>query len=72
MAAKGWPCCGLSPSRALTTAVLRCRSLAHLSISLSPHRYVARVLTDWENHRTESEYEKSYIIKSFSFQAVNS
>jgi hypothetical protein len=33
---------------------------------------VARVLTDWENHRTESEYEKSYIIKSFSFQAVNS
>ena len=52
--------------------LLRCGpSLTSLSLSrLSQVR--RRVLTDWENHRTESEYEKSYIIKSFSFQAVNS
>ena len=69
----------------LTRAVLRGRARAHHSccgvgpspcsppyLAIPPHRYVARVLTDWENHRTESEYEKSYIIKSFSFQAVNS
>ena len=60
-------------ARSCGPQLLRCRSFAHLSIRLSPlRRYVARVLTDWENHRTESEYEKSYIIKSFSFQAVNS
>ena len=60
-------------SRALATAAAASVPLALSSIRLSPlHRYVARVLTDWENHRTESEYEKSYIIKSFSFQAVNS
>ena len=36
------------------------------------YRKVAELLTDWENHRTESEYENSLIVKSFCFQFVNS
>ena len=26
-------------------------------------------MTEWENHRTETEWENSYIYKSFGFQA---
>ena len=33
---------------------------------------VAVLLTNWENHRTESAYENSLIVKSFCFQFVNS
>jgi len=36
------------------------------------YRTVAKKLTDWENHRTESEYENNLIIKNFIFQFVNS
>ena len=36
------------------------------------YRRIAKLLTDYENHRTESEYENSFIIKSFAFQFVNS
>jgi hypothetical protein len=36
------------------------------------YRKVATILTDWENHRTESEYENSMIVKNFIFQFVNS
>ena len=30
------------------------------------------VMTKWENHRTQSEFEDSFILKSFLFQCVNS
>jgi len=33
---------------------------------------VAIKLTDWENHRTETEYEDALIVKKFAFQFVNS
>jgi len=33
---------------------------------------IASWLTEWENHRTESDWERSFIIKSFLFQFVNS
>jgi len=33
---------------------------------------IASFLTEWENHRTESDWERSFIIKSFLFQFVNS
>jgi anoctamin-10/anoctamin-7 len=33
---------------------------------------VAVILTDAENHRTETQYEDSLIAKTFSFQFVNS
>lgn len=36
------------------------------------YRKVAKRLTDWENHRTESEYENALILKNFIFQFVNS
>ena len=29
-------------------------------------------MTEWETHRTETEFENSFIIKSFAFQSVNS
>lgn len=35
-------------------------------------KMVAVKLNDWENHRTESEYENSLIIKIFAFYFVNS
>jgi hypothetical protein len=36
------------------------------------YRKVASKLTEWENYRTESEYENSFIVKNFLFQFVNS
>mmetsp|Transcript_84755 Transcript_84755/g.169282 ORF Transcript_84755/g.169282 Transcript_84755/m.169282 type:complete len:737 (-) Transcript_84755:133-2343(-) len=36
------------------------------------YRAVSVVLNDWENHRTETEYEDALIIKTFTFQAFNS
>ncbi len=33
---------------------------------------VAIALNDWENHRTETEYENALILKTFLFQFVNS
>ncbi len=36
------------------------------------YRNVAKRLTDWENHRTESDYENNLILKNFVFQFVNS
>ena len=36
------------------------------------YRHLGVLMTDWENHRTESEYENSLIKKNFAFQFVNS
>jgi len=36
------------------------------------YNFVAIKLTDWENHRTETEYEDALIVKKFAFQFVNS
>ena len=34
--------------------------------------YVSVKLNDWENHRTETEYEDHLIAKTFLFQFINS
>ncbi|XP_033632205.1 anoctamin-3-like isoform X1 [Asterias rubens] len=34
--------------------------------------FIAYKLTDWENHRTQSQYDDALIIKLFAFQFVNS
>eukprot|EP00004_Rigifila_ramosa_P007079 TRINITY_DN179_c0_g1_i1.p1 TRINITY_DN179_c0_g1~~TRINITY_DN179_c0_g1_i1.p1 ORF type:complete len:754 (+),score=213.52 TRINITY_DN179_c0_g1_i1:323-2263(+) len=36
------------------------------------YRNIAGKLTDWENHRTDTEYEDNLITKTFLFQFVNS
>ena len=36
------------------------------------YAYIATILNDWENHRTESEYEAALVAKLFYFQFVNS
>ena len=36
------------------------------------YKWLARKLTDWENYRTQTQYDDSYIIKLFGFQFVNS
>jgi len=36
------------------------------------YKRIAVVLTDWENHRTDSDYEDALIVKTFAFQFVNS
>mmetsp|Transcript_24137 Transcript_24137/g.33847 ORF Transcript_24137/g.33847 Transcript_24137/m.33847 type:complete len:693 (+) Transcript_24137:62-2140(+) len=36
------------------------------------YRRVAMWLTEWENYRTDSEFENAFIIKNFVFQFVNS
>jgi len=33
---------------------------------------IAKALTEWETHRTESQFEDSLIVKTFAFQFVNS
>ena len=33
---------------------------------------IARTLNDWENHRTDTQYEDALIGKTFMFQFVNS
>ena len=38
----------------------------------SIYRRVGVVMTDWENHRTQSAYENSLILKNSIFQSVNS
>ncbi|XP_022659690.1 anoctamin-7-like isoform X2 [Varroa destructor] len=35
------------------------------------YAYVAEKLTDWENHRTQSQYNDALIIKLFAFQFTN-
>ena len=37
----------------------------------SAYQGLAEKLTEWENHRTQTEWEDSLIIKSFAFQFVN-
>lgn len=32
---------------------------------------LAKKLTDWENHRTQTEWEDALIVKAFMFQFVN-
>eukprot|EP01119_Soliformovum_irregulare_P017174 TRINITY_DN5054_c0_g1_i1.p1 TRINITY_DN5054_c0_g1~~TRINITY_DN5054_c0_g1_i1.p1 ORF type:complete len:718 (+),score=198.14 TRINITY_DN5054_c0_g1_i1:149-2155(+) len=34
--------------------------------------WIASKLTEWENHRTEEEWETSFVVKNFLFQFVNS
>lgn len=36
------------------------------------YSFIAKALTDWENYRTETEYEDSMITKIFVFQFINS
>ena len=36
------------------------------------YEILAFKLTDWENHKTQSSYERSFIVKSYLFQFVNS
>ena len=49
-----------------------CLNAVFIVVFNAIYRAVAVQLTAWENHRTESAYENSLILKSFSFQFVNS
>jgi len=56
-----------------TAAMLIAATLNSIFITVfnEIYRRVGVMLTDWENHRTESEYENSLILKNAIFQAVN-
>jgi hypothetical protein len=41
------------------------------SCFLSRYEVIARHLTEWENHRTPTEFEDSIISKNFMFQFIN-
>jgi Calcium-activated chloride channel len=43
-----------------------------IQISNFAYSFIATSLTDYENHRTDTEYEDSMVIKIFIFQFVNS
>jgi anoctamin-10 len=47
-----------------------CYSIAIVVLDIVWKR-AARYLTDWENHRTDTEWEKSYIFKKFGFMFIN-
>ncbi len=60
----------LPGSLALQAAGVLGGALMSLTIQVTNRLYraVALVLTDWENHRTETQYEDALILKTFTFQ----
>ena len=57
---------------ALSGVIAGCLNGVFIVVFNAIYRAVAVLLTDWENHRTDSQYENSLILKSFCFQFVNS
>ncbi|KAK0052977.1 anoctamin-3, partial [Biomphalaria pfeifferi] len=56
----------------LTTIVSSILNAVSILILGKIYDKLAVVLTDWENHRTQTSYDDSLIIKLFAFQFVNS
>lgn len=65
---------GLTPTQCLIVSLLASSVLQAVSIMILGKIYdkLAVVLTDWENHRTQTQYDDSLIIKTFAFQFANS
>lgn len=53
----------------LTSSVLNSTSIMLLGYF---YKYLGKKLTEWENHRTQTQYDDSLILKLFGFQFVNS
>ncbi|XP_022325687.2 anoctamin-7-like isoform X2 [Crassostrea virginica] len=66
-------CSVTSPELCLLTTTIVPSLLNALSIFILGRFYdfLAVQLTDWENHRTQTKYDDSLIIKLFAFQFVN-
>ncbi|XP_052794757.1 anoctamin-4-like isoform X2 [Mya arenaria] len=66
-------CPGLPASECLFISTLLSSIMNAVSILILGriYDYVARKLTDWENHRTDTKYNDALIIKLFAFQFVN-
>lgn len=64
----------LAPSYAVTIGSVIGAGIYSVWISATNYIYslVAVRLNDWENHRTQTEYEDALIIKTFCFQFINS
>jgi hypothetical protein len=61
---------GLSDSDAQTVASVL--NAIQIQIMNFVYSFIAKALADYENHRTDTQYEDSMIIKLFLFQFVNS
>lgn len=58
-----------SPYSSLVASVL---NTVQITVFNMIYQYLAKVLTDRENHRTDTLYEDSLIVKMFVFQFINS
>ncbi|KAK3099640.1 hypothetical protein FSP39_007371 [Pinctada imbricata] len=66
--------CPTAPSEVclmVTTIVSSLLNAVSILILSKLYDWLARKLTDWENHRTQTKYDDSLIIKLFAFQFVN-
>ena len=60
-----------SNSRMLVTATASVISLVAINLLRYLYKYIAEKLTEWENPRTKSDFEKSFTVKMFWFQFCN-
>eukprot|EP01135_Chromosphaera_perkinsii_P005459 Nk52_evm8s352 gene=Nk52_evmTU8s352 len=59
-------------SEGIASALASVINAGSILVLESIYNRVAVSLTDWENHRTQTQYESSLILKTFAFQFVNS
>ena len=55
----------------IMTTVASCANAAQIIVLDLLWTKLAHALADWENHRTDTEWEDSYIYKKFTFMLVN-
>ena len=56
----------------LGSAMMGAINGVYVAVSNQVYQRVARRLTDWENHRTLSDYDDALIVKTMIFQSTNS
>ncbi|KAL5011379.1 hypothetical protein ScPMuIL_009930 [Solemya velum] len=67
-------CPGMNSTECILTTTIVSSLLNAISILILGKVYsmLARVLTDWENHRTQTQFDDALIVKLFAFQFANS
>ncbi|KAJ3113912.1 hypothetical protein HDU96_002789 [Phlyctochytrium bullatum] len=63
---------GRFKSHFMTSFVVCMFGLLEVMIMKNPFRYFAELLNEWENYRTESNYDDAIILKSYALDFVNS
>jgi hypothetical protein len=67
----GWPAGTTSWDRSKWKVVSSMLNVLLIVICGAIYEKIAQSMTDWENHRTQLEYDNNLILKNFGFQFVN-